>query len=86
VAVDLAERQFLPKPVTLALIARPVDRLRVEKCFIEPVELLLDGFDAALSVSGRNCEGQSCAEARSMPEAARKITLTAPSTAPESTA
>jgi hypothetical protein len=37
VAVDLGERQVLPKPVPLAPIARQVDRLRVEASAISPM-------------------------------------------------
>jgi hypothetical protein len=42
VAVDLRERQLLAKLVPLAAVAGEVDRLGVQKSFVEPVELQLD--------------------------------------------
>ena len=47
-AIDLRERQFLAQLVALPAVAGEVDRLRVQERFVEPVELLLDRFDAAL--------------------------------------
>ena len=49
-AIDLREGQFLAQLVALPAVAGEVDRLRVEEGFVEPVELLLDRFCAALLV------------------------------------
>ena len=46
-AIDLRERQFLAQLVPLAAVAGEVDRFRIQKCFIEPVELLLNHLDPA---------------------------------------
>jgi len=48
VTVDLRERQFLAQRVALSALAGEVDRLRVHERSVEPVEFLLDRFDAAL--------------------------------------
>jgi hypothetical protein len=49
VAVDLDERQLLPKSVALAFIGTEVDRLLVDKCVIEAFKFLLDRFRSTLS-------------------------------------
>ena len=49
VAVDLDERQLLPKSVALAFIGPEVDRLLVDKCVIEAFKFLLDRFRSTLS-------------------------------------
>ena len=49
VAVDLDERQLLPKSVALAFIGTEVDPLLVDKCVIEAFKFLLDRFRSTLS-------------------------------------
>ena len=61
VVVDLGERQFLAQFVALPFIARQVDRLRVEKGFVEPVQLLLNRFGLTLSVGRSSAAVQSFA-------------------------
>src|SRR3954453_19313587 len=46
--IDLRERQLLAQPVALTAVAGEIGRPRVQKRFVEPVELLLDQFYAAL--------------------------------------
>ena len=50
VVVNLGERQFLAQFVALRFIARQVDRLRVEKGLIEPVQLLLNHLGSPLDL------------------------------------
>jgi hypothetical protein len=50
--VDLRERQFLAQLVALTFVARQVDRLRVEERFVQPIQLLLNRFDAPLDLGG----------------------------------
>jgi hypothetical protein len=52
VVVDLGERQFLAHLVALTAVAGEVDRLRIQKRFVEPIELLLDGLDPPVLLGG----------------------------------
>ena len=52
VMLDLRERQFLAKLVALTAVAGEVDRLRIQKRFVEPIELLLDGLDPPVLLGG----------------------------------
>jgi hypothetical protein len=60
VVVDLGERQLLAEPVALPFVARRVDALREEECFVQAIELLLD-----------NLTRFSCSAVRSFPSARR---------------
>jgi hypothetical protein len=40
--VDLRKREFLAQPVALPLVAREVNRLRIQERFVQPVQLQLN--------------------------------------------
>jgi hypothetical protein len=50
VSVDIRERELLAQSVSLPLVCRDVDRLREEKCFIEPIKLLLNRLRAPFGI------------------------------------
>ena len=48
--VDLRERELLVLPISLPLVRVEVDRLRVDECFIQTVELLLNRLRVAVGL------------------------------------
>ncbi len=60
--LDLGERQFFAQLVALATVAGEIDRLRVEKRFVEPVELLLDYLDPAFLFRRALASARRCSQ------------------------
>jgi hypothetical protein len=52
VFIDLRERELLPQPVSLPLVARQIDRFRVQVGFVQSVQLLLNRFRSPLNIGG----------------------------------
>jgi hypothetical protein len=50
VFIDLRERELLTEPVSLPLVARQIDRFRIQVCFVQTVQFLLNRFRLALGV------------------------------------
>src|SRR5687767_4510227 len=53
--VDLRQRQLLAEPVALAAVGGKVDRFRVQKRLVQPVELLTDRLDPSLLLRSLLC-------------------------------